>query len=109
MPADSRVVVVKHNQALCRPGTRDESVRLLRDFFGQMQGKAPGLTGHLILTNSAAPEEVRVLTFWDSKAAMDSFYGPENRAFQDFVRSSQSLLQGPPARTDLEVSDARLP
>ena len=48
-------------------------------------------------------EEMVVLTFWDTKQNMDEFYKPDNKMLSDFMKSTQSMLEQPPQRSDYEV------
>ena len=94
---------VKHNRARLKAGKREESKRMLLEFFDSLQGKATGLRGYVILDNVKDEQETLILTFRETKQDMDAFCQPRNKALADFVEKSKTIMDSPPERTDYAV------
>ncbi|MDQ6667155.1 MAG: hypothetical protein M3Y53_02890 [Thermoproteota archaeon] len=48
-------------------------------------------------------KESVVLTFWETRGNMDSFYKPDNKDLADFVESAKILFEQTPERNDYVV------
>jgi heme-degrading monooxygenase HmoA len=99
---------VKHNRARIKQGRRNESTRMLLQFFNELQGNVEGLRGYMILDNIKDEQESIVLTFWQTKEQMENFYRPENKILTEFVEKAKSLFDQMPERTDHVVREIRL-
>lgn len=99
----SQIQFVKHNRARLKVGKREESAKMLLDFFNQLQGKVKGLAGYVIMDNINNEQETTVLTFWYTREEMDAFYRPDNKALSDFVERSKPYFDQLPERTDHRV------
>jgi hypothetical protein len=75
---------VKHNKVRIKAGIkRDEITKLLLDFFEEIEEKPTGMKGFMVMDDLEDLQESIVLTFWERKEDMDSFYKPENKALSD--------------------------
>jgi len=99
----SQIQFVKHNRAKLKAGKREESAGMLLEFFNQLQGRVKGLAGYVIMDNVNNEQETIVLTFWNTKEEMDSFYRPDNKVLSDFVEKSKPYFDQLPERTDHRV------
>lgn len=100
MNSNNVITCVKHNPAKIKAGRREESTKMLLDFFKQQQGKVKGLSGYLVLENMIDKQESIVLTFWQTKEDMDSFYRPDNKILSELVEKAKPLLEVLPERSD---------
>jgi hypothetical protein len=74
----------KHNKVRIKAGIkRDEITKLLLDFFEEIEEKPTGMKGFMVMDDLEDLQESIVLTFWERKEDMDSFYKPENKALSD--------------------------
>lgn len=108
MNSNNVITCVKHNRAKIKAGKREESTKMLLDFFKQQQDKAKGLSGYLVLENMMDEQESIVITFWQTKEDMDSFYRPDNKILSEFVEKVKPLFQVLPERSDHIVRDFKL-
>jgi heme-degrading monooxygenase HmoA len=99
---------VKHNRARMSPGKREESTRMLMQFFNELQGTVKGFRGYLILDNIKDEQESIVLTFWQTREDMEKFYLPDNKTLSEFVERVKPLFERLPERTDHVVREIRL-
>ncbi len=99
----NQIQFVKHNRAILKAGKREESAKMLLDFFGQLQGKVKGLAGYAIMDNINNEQETIVLTFWNTREDMDSFYKPDNKILSDFVEKSKPYFDKLPERSDHKI------
>jgi hypothetical protein len=69
MNSNNNVIItcVKYNRAKIKAGKREESTKMLLDFFKQQQGKVKDLSGYLVLENMTDEQESIVLTFWQKR------------------------------------------
>jgi heme-degrading monooxygenase HmoA len=81
---------------------------MLLDFFGSIEGTVKRMKGFLVMDNLKDAEEMVVLTFWEIRQEMDEFYKPDNKALSDFMKSTQSMLEQPPQRSDYEVVEFKI-
>lgn len=93
MKSNNVITCVKHNPAKIKAGKREEGTKMLLDFFKQQQGKVKGLSGYLVLENMIDKQESIVLTFWQTKEDMDSFYRPDNKILSELVEKAKPLLK----------------
>jgi hypothetical protein len=82
---------VKHNKAKLKAGTREESAKILLDFFSHLQGKVKGMAGYVIMDNINDEQETIVLTFWNTKEEMVPSIGQITRHCQ-ILSKNQSLI-----------------
>ncbi len=76
---------VKHNKVSLKADKRKESSKVLLEFFKDLEGKATGMRGFVVMDNVQESQESVVLTFWETKEDMDAFYQPDNKALSDLV------------------------
>jgi hypothetical protein len=68
---------VKHNKVRIKAGIkREEITKVLLDFFEEIKDKPTGLKRFMIMDDLQYIQESIVLTFWERKEDMDSFYKP---------------------------------
>jgi heme-degrading monooxygenase HmoA len=81
-------------------------VRLQHDysvFLGSRRMK-----GFVIMESLKDSQESIVLTLWETKGDMDSFYQPDNKVLANFVESSKILFEEMPERNDYVVSSFKI-
>ncbi|MDP9288045.1 MAG: hypothetical protein M3P08_07595 [Thermoproteota archaeon] len=87
---------------------REESTRRLVQFFKNLEGKVKGMKGFVIMDSIGDSQESVVLTFWETRDNMDSFYKPDNKDLADFVESAKILFEQMPERNDYVVSSFKI-
>jgi hypothetical protein len=53
-------------------------------------------------------QESIILTFWQTKEDMRSFYRPDNKILSEFVEKAKPLFEALPERSDHTVGDFKL-
>ncbi len=94
---------VKHNKIRFKPGKREESTRMILEFFKELERKEKEMKGFVVMNNIQDLQESIVLTFWETKEAMDAFYLPDNRALSDLVEKLKPSFEQLPERKDYQV------
>ena len=85
---------VKHNKVRTKADKkREEITNVLLEFFEEIKEKATGLKGFMIMDDLQELQESIVLTFWERKEDMDSFYESNNNALNDLVEKLKHLQQ----------------
>jgi heme-degrading monooxygenase HmoA len=95
---------VKHNKVSLKAGKREESSKVLLEFFKDLEGKATGMRGFVVMDNVQESQESVVLTFWETKEDMDAFYQPDNKALSDLVEKLKPSFEQLPERKDYQVA-----
>jgi heme-degrading monooxygenase HmoA len=96
---------VKHNKVRIKAGIkREEITKMLLDFFEEIEEKPTGMKGFMVMDDLEDLQESIVLTFWEGKEDMDSFYKPENKALSDLVEKLNPSFEQLPVRKDYHVS-----
>ena len=96
---------VKQNKVRIKVGIkREEITKILLEFFEEIREKPTGMKGFMILDDLQDIQESIVLTFWERKEDMDSFYKPENKALYDLVEKLNPSFEQLPVRKDYHVS-----
>jgi heme-degrading monooxygenase HmoA len=68
---------VKHNKIRIKAGIkREETTKMLLDFFEEIKDKSTGMKGFMVMDDLEDILESIVLTFWERREDMDSFYKP---------------------------------
>jgi hypothetical protein len=101
----------KHNRVRFKSlENKDTGTRMFIDFFCTIKKEEAGkeMRGHLILDGITDLQESVILTFWDTKEAMDKFYSPQNEALANLVERAKPLFEKMPERTDHTVSELSL-
>ena len=99
---------VKHNKAKLKAGKREESTKMLLEFFNKLEGNIKGLKGFLVMDNINDTQESVVLTFWETKEDMDAFYNPNNNVLANFIESAKALFEEMPERKDYQISSFKV-
>jgi hypothetical protein len=78
---------VKHNKVRIKAGIkREEITKTLLGFFEEIKDKSTGMKGFMVMDDLEDIRESIVLTFWERREDMDSFYKPENNLLSDLVK-----------------------
>ena len=66
---------VKHNRVRIKTGIkREEITKMLLDFFEETKDKSTGMKGFMVMDDMQDIQESVILTFWERREDMDSFY-----------------------------------
>jgi heme-degrading monooxygenase HmoA len=96
---------VKHNKVRIKPGIkREEITKMVLDFFEEIKDKSTGMKGFMVMDDLQDTQESVVLTFWERKEDMDSFYQPENKLLSDLVKKLNPSFEQLPVRKDYQVA-----
>jgi heme-degrading monooxygenase HmoA len=95
---------VKHNRVKLKTGKREETTKVLLEFFKEVEGKATGMRGFVVMDGIQDLQESIVLTFWETKEDMDAFYQPDNRTLSDLVEKLKPSFEEPPIRKDYQIA-----
>ena len=77
---------------------------MLLELFEEIKEKSTGIKGFMVMDDLQDLQESIVLTFWERKEDMDSFYKPENKALSDLVEKLNPSFERLPVRKDYHVS-----
>jgi heme-degrading monooxygenase HmoA len=95
---------VKHNRVKLKTGKREETTKVLLEFFKEVEGKATGMRGFVVMDGIQDLQESIVLTFWETKEDMDAFYQPDNRTLSNLVEKLKPSFEEPPIRKDYQIA-----
>ena len=96
---------VKHNKVRIRTDKkREEITTILLEFFKEIEEKPTGMKGFMIMDDLQDLQESIVLTFWERKEDMDTFYKSDNNALNDLVEKLTPSFEQSPIRKDYHVS-----
>ncbi len=99
---------VKYNKVrIKRDKKRDEMTKVLLQFFEELE-KPTGMRGYMIMDDLQDLQESIVLTFWERKEDMDSFYNSDNNVLSDLVEKLKPSFEQPPVRKDYQVSKLKV-
>ena len=103
--AQNMTKYVKHNRVRIKTGIkREEITKLLLEFFEEIKNKSTGMKGFMVMDDLQDTQESVVLTFWERKEDMDSFYQPENKLLSDLVKKLNPSFEQLPVRKDYQVA-----
>ena len=103
--AQNMIKYVKHNKVRIKTGVkREEITKILLEFFEEIEEKPTGMKGFMVMDDLEDLQESIVLTFWERKEDMDSFYKPENKALYDLVEKLNPSFEQLPVRKGYHVS-----
>ena len=95
---------VKHNKVRIKTDTkREEITKVLLEFFEELEEKPIGMRGFMIMDDLQDLQESIVLTFWERKEDMDSFY-KSDKPLGDLVEKLKPSFEQPPVRKDYQVA-----
>ena len=96
---------VKHNKVKIKANVdRDEITKMLLEFFEEIKEQSTGMKGFMVMDDLQDIQESIVLTFWDRKEDMDSFYKPENKILSKLVEKLNPSFEQLPVRKDYHVA-----
>jgi hypothetical protein len=103
--AQNMIKYVKHNRVRIKTGIkREEITRIVLEFFEEIKEKSTGMKGFMVMDDLQDIQESVVLTFWERKEDMDSFYKPENNLLSDLVKKLNPSFEQLPVRKDYHVA-----
>jgi heme-degrading monooxygenase HmoA len=96
---------VKHNKVRIKPGIkREEITKMLLEFFEEIKDKSTGMKGFMVMDDLQDIQEYVILTFWERRNDMNSFYKPENKVLSDLVKKLNPSFEQLPVRKDYHVA-----
>jgi hypothetical protein len=96
---------VKHNKVRIKTDIkREEITKMLLEFFEEIKEKSTDMKGFMVMDDLQDLQESIVLTFWERKEDMDSFYKPENKALSDLVEKLNPSFEQLLVRKDYHVA-----
>ncbi|HEY7079750.1 MAG TPA: hypothetical protein VH500_08615 [Nitrososphaeraceae archaeon] len=99
---------VKHNKVRIKTDMkREEITKILLEFFEEIEEKPTGMKGFMVLDDLENLQESIVLTFWERKEDMDSFYKPENKVLSDLVEKLNPSFEQLPVRRDFTYLNSK--
>ena len=99
---------VKSNKILLKPGKRDHSTKAILEFFKRVQAQESKMKGFIVMDSIEDPSESIILTFWETKEEMDSFYQLDNRLLSDLVENLKPNFETLPERRGYQVSGLQI-
>jgi heme-degrading monooxygenase HmoA len=103
------VKYVKHNKVRIKTDKKREEINnMLLKFFEEIQEKSIGMKGFMVMHDLQDLQESIVLTFWERKEDMDSFYNSDNNVLSDLVEKLKPSFEQPPVRKDYQVSKLKV-
>ena len=105
LSAQNMIKYVKHNRVRIKTDRkREEITTILLKFFEEIKDKSTGMRGFMIMDDLEDIRESIVLTFWERREDMDSFYKPENKLLSDLVKKLNPSFEQLPVRKDYQVA-----
>jgi heme-degrading monooxygenase HmoA len=96
---------VKHNKVRIKADVnRDELTKMLLEFFEKIKEQSTRMKGFMVMDDLEDLRESVVLTFWERKEDMDSFYKPENKLLSELVEKLNPSFEQLPVRKDYHVA-----
>ncbi|HZD34917.1 MAG TPA: hypothetical protein VE130_06900 [Nitrososphaeraceae archaeon] len=93
----------KHNRIRSKVGMRDETNNEILQFFEKLNGRVEGMKGFSVMSDPEDSQESIVLTFWETKDNMDTFYQSGNTVLSSLVEKLKSSFEQPPERKDYQI------
>ena len=87
---------------------REEIIKILLEFFEEIKEKPTGMKGSMILDDLQDIQESIVLTFWERKEDMDSFYKSQNSLLSNLVEKLNPSFEQLPVRKDYQVTKLKV-
>ena len=102
--SQNTIKYVKHNKIRIKTDKkRDEVTNVLLQFFEKIEQKPRGMKGFMVMNDLQDQQESIVLTFWERKEDMDSFYKSDNKPLGDLVEKLRPSFEQMPVRKDYQV------
>ena len=104
--SQNTIKYVKHNQVTIKTGgEREEITNVLLEFFEKIEEKPRGMKGFMVMNDLQDLQESIVLTFWERKEDMNSFYNSNNNALNGLVERLKPSFEHSPVREDYQVAE----
>jgi len=84
---------VMQNTIRFKIGKRDQANKLVVEFLSLLDGEAEGFRGYMVMNSTADKQSSVVLTFWENKQSMDTYYRHQNSALSDFAQKLTPLVE----------------
>lgn len=106
MSSDQNMIkYVKYNKVRIKAGIkREEVIKILLNFFEEIKEKPTGMKGFMIMDDLQDLQESIVLTFWEIKEDMDSFYNLDNNVLSYLVEKLKPSFEQFPIKKDYQVA-----
>ena len=102
---ENRINYIKHNSVRAKTGLKREAItKILLEFFEAIKDNSTGMKGFMVMDDLEDLQESIVLTFWERKEDMESFYKPENKALYGLVEKLNPSFEQLPVRKGYHVS-----
>ncbi len=102
---ENRINYIKHNSVRTKVGFKREAItKILLEFFEGIKDNSTGMKGFMVLDDLQDKQESVVITFWERREDMDSFYEPENKLLMNLVKKLNPSFEGLPVRKDYHVA-----
>lgn len=102
--SQNMIKYVKHNKVRIKTDKkREEITKVLLEFFEELEEKPTGMRGFMIMDDLQDLQESIVLTFWERKEDMDSFY-KSDKSLGDLVEKLKPSFEQRPVRKDYQVA-----
>jgi heme-degrading monooxygenase HmoA len=98
----------KHNRVRLKEGKRDKITKMFIEFFNKVEGKTKGMEGYIIMDNIKDSNESIVITFWNSKQDMDTYYQPHNKDLSDLIEKAKPSFEQMPERSSYSISRLKM-
>ena len=98
----------KHNRVRLKEGKRDEITKMFIEFFNEVEGKTKGMEGYIIMDNIEDSNESIVITIWNSKQDMDTYYQSHNKALSDLIEKAKLSFEQMPERSSYSISRLKM-
>ena len=103
--SQNTIKYVKHNKIRIKTDKkRDEVTNMLLKFFEKIERTPMGMKGFMVMDDLQDSQESIVITFWERKEDMDSFYKPDNNLLSDLVEKLIPSFEHSPERKDYEIA-----
>ena len=102
---ENRINYIKHNSVRAKTGLKREAMtKILLEFFEAIKDNSTGMKGFMVMDDLQDKQESVVITFWERKEDMDSFYQPENKLLMNLVKKLNPSFERLPVRKDYYVA-----
>lgn len=110
MSSDQNMIkYVKYNKVRIKAGIkREEVTKILLNFFEEIKEKPTDMKGFMIMDDLQDLQECIVLTFWERKEDMDSFYNLDNNILTNLVEKLKPSFAQFPIRKDYQVAKLKV-
>ena len=84
---------VMQNTLRFKQGKRSQANKQINQFLSLLTHKIYGFRGYLIINSLTDNQTSMILTFWENKQNLDSFYNSNNNLLSDFAKNLMLLVE----------------